>query len=253
LIFGHTTLPYGDWRFSLGVSDREEGYFMVGPSVGRKFGDYFAGLGVYYVEDSKWAYGVMLGRAASETQQGPSFWIFHVNNPDYRRYNVLVAIGKPGIPKEAFDNPYADGMYTALFTDQMGEVLPIAVRSFEEMRVWKRPDEFAQAGGFGQGGLALSLDAIHTDGDYKILQAGLYYTVEQCGPLLVPHIGPVVESETLPGLGTQDLRYGIDFGTYLLPRRPSPFFRGGIIYLGVTALSDFDDYSSILGQVRINL
>jgi hypothetical protein len=253
LLFGMGTLPYGPWRFSLGFSDRLQGYWMGGGQVGREIGEFFGGAALYAVEHGDAAWALMLGRPAREGLWGPSFWAVYLNNPEYRRTNIMVALGKPGIPKEALDNPYSNGIYTAMFTDQMGTVVPIQVRNFEEGRIWMRPDEWAQAGYGDWGGLVLSIDAIDAAVGYKIFQAGLFYTRPKYGPLLCPHVGPIFESERLPDIGRQDWRCGLEFGTYLGHRAPTKFFKAGRVYLGVSALSDFEDYTSVMGELRLEL
>jgi len=227
---------------------------MGGVQVGKTIGSFFAGAGGYLVENSREAYAVMLGRYAEEAQGGPTFWFVHMNNPTYRRFNLNLAVGRPGVPKMALCNNYADGIYSAMFTDQMGDVLPVAVRSYEEGRVWVRPDEWAQEGtGDNRGGLSLYVDYYDADVGYELFHASVFYTHPRCGMLLYPHIGPVFQRERLVGIGYQDWRYGIEVGGYLGSRKPSKFYKAGRFYLGIRVLSDFNDYVSGLGELRINL
>ena len=253
LAFATGTYPYGPWRFSVGASKRERGYWMAGGEVGRDIGEYFAGAALFGVEHGDAAWAVMLGRPAHEGIRGPSFWAVYMNNPEYSRLNIMAALGKPGIPKDALDNPFQNGIYTAMFTDQMGTVVPIPVRNFEEGRIWMRPDEWGQSGYADWGGLVLSVDSIDASVDYKDFQTGLFYTRQRFGPLLFPHVGPIVESERIPGIGRQDWRYGIEVGTYLGNRPPSKFFQAGRVYIGVSAKTDFDNYDSIFGELRLEL
>ncbi|HUU42763.1 MAG TPA: hypothetical protein VMX57_03235 [Planctomycetota bacterium] len=251
--FGVWTVPWNDWRFSIGYSDHSRGYKMGGAQAGRTLDRWFFAGGMYAVESDRPAWAVMAGRAADPSKGDLSFWAVHLNGPTYNRTNINIALGSPGIPREALTNDFADGIYTAMFTDQMGEVVPIPVRGFEEMRIWKRADEYAQPGPGARGGWSLYFDWIDAEVGYEIVESSLFYTHDRLGPLMLPHVGPVFERERLPGLGWQDSRFGIELGAYLGERKTDPFYRGGRFYLGVRGLSDFDDYFSVMGEVRINL
>jgi hypothetical protein len=128
----------------------------------------------------------------------------------------------------------------------------VPVRSYEEMRVWKRPDEYALPGGGSSGGLAVSFDLIRASVGYEILQAGVFYTHDRLGPLVYPHIGPIVESEKLPGVGRQNLRFGVEVGAYVGDRKADKFYDAGRVYFGLSFKSDFDDYRAIMAEVRLN-
>jgi len=228
---------------------------MGGLQAGRTVGDLFFAAGLYLVESDDPAWAVMAGRGMEEGRTGPTFWFVHQDNPEWRKTNLMVAFGKPGIPKAALCNPQSNGIYTALYTDQAGQVVPIEVRNFEEGRIWIRPDEWAQSGtgAGGAGGWALALDSFSADVGYEKFEMELFYTHQRLGACILPHVGGVIEREKLPGIGRQDWRYGIELGTYLGGRQPDKFFQGGRFYIGLRATSDFDDYSSLMGELRLNL
>lgn len=251
LTFAVGTVPYGDWRFSFGGSDRNEGYAMYGPQVGRWIGDFFAAGGYYRIEHDDPAYSLLLGRATDDGQM-PSFWLVRLHNPDYRRTNALVAFGSPGVTRPTLNNVYADGVYTSMFTDQMGSVLPIPVRSFEEARLWRRTDEFAQPAKGHRIGAALSLDYLSTDVGYRKWEVRVPVTIDRLGPMIMPHAGPTVEREDLPGVGRLDEKFGVEFGSYFAKYRDWKFFRGGLFYLGASTKTDFDDSYSFHFEVRLN-
>jgi hypothetical protein len=196
----------------------------------------------------------MAGRWANPGDPYPSFWLFHVNNPTYRRTNFLFVLGGPGVPQAALYNPYADGQYTALFTDQVGDVVPIVVRNFEEGRVWVRTDEWAQAGAGTWGGIAFNLDNLHAYVGYEYTRMELFYTRPSLGPIQCFHVGPTYEKERLPGgPGWQDDRFGLEVGGYIGGMRSCKFYKAGRVYVGIRGISDFDDYDAISFDVRINL
>lgn len=251
LSFAIGTVPAGEWRLSFGASDRNEGYAMYGPQIGRWFGNFFAAGGLYRIEGEGPAYAGLLGRATKDGKD-PSFWLLRFGNPGYRRTNALLAFGAPGVTRPTLNNVYADGVYTSMFTDQMGSVLPIPVRSFEEARLWRRTDEFGQPAEGKKLGVALSVDYLSTDVGYKKYDVRLPVTLNQLGPMIMPHLGPTVEREELPGIGRLDEKIGLAFGSYFWKYRDWKFFRGGLFYLGGSAKTDFNGSHSCTAEVRFN-
>lgn len=68
----------------------------------------------------------------------------------------------------------------------------------------------------------------------------------------MPHLGPTVEREELPGVGRLDEKFGVEFGSYFMKHRDWKFFRGGLFYLGAATKTDFDSSYSFHLEARLN-
>lgn len=260
LHFAIGTLPYDEWLFKVGYSKRENGYRTAGGMIGRFMSNYFVSAGLHEVRDEKEVFSLLVGRfhdpkEKDQKDNDPTFRIAYGNNPDYYRTNIRFAFGRPGVPRRAFANEMGCSLSDAVFTDQLGSVLPIKARSWEETRVWRRTAEWSNPfdeGAIRHGGISVYFDDYkHTSG-YHIWELRMDYVHDRVGTLVTPHAGPRVEYEKIPDVGRQDLRYGFEIGSYFGEfLTDSKFYHGGRVYAGVKVLSDFNEYSAINIEIAI--
>ena len=184
-------------------------------------------------------YSINIGRynRRGDFDKLPSFSLNYLEVPrTYKWTNFRIMFGDAGshYVRPTFDNPVFSGQLDLDVALMLGQLIPDNYRHFDSPLLFLRYDEY--------GRYALRINFIETETSFRKFDANF-----SCNPGweygIFKSNRAIVSFERLhnPAFGWQDNRYHVNAATYLF----------GIIYAGLTWSDDFDNYSNLAIEFRI--
>ena len=195
------------------------------------------GLVGFWEEDM--GYSINIGRHNRPGQFGglPSFALNYLEVPNtYKWMNFRIMFGDKGrhYVRPTFDNPIHSGMLDLDMALMLKQLVGDNYRHFDTPLLFLRYDEYGTA--------ALRINYIDIESNFRRFDANISYNSGK-SLAIIKNLRGVFTFDRMhnPAFGWQDNRYHFNVGGYLFNRA----------YLGTTWSSDFNEYSKLLLELRL--
>lgn len=137
-----------------------------------------------------------VSRACKEAN--PSWWLLRIDDPMYEITNGLVEFGTRGtaVVPRAMANTTWNGISEILMEEALGRAKSNRKDAIGQFAYFESPWQWRKSNEYGT--FVVSGTSLNTANGYKKDNIGAYYTFENFGDMLLPHVGLLYEKERIP-------------------------------------------------------
>lgn len=195
------------------------------------------GLAGGWQEDFGYSFNIGRYNNRGDFANLPSFSLNYLEVPrTYKWTNFRIMFGDAGshYVRPTFDNQVFSGQLDLDVALMLSQLIPDNYRHFDSPLLFLRYDEYGKA--------ALRVNYIETETNFRRFDANLSFNPGWAYGIFQSNRA-IVSFDRMhnPVFGWQDNRYHVNFATYLF----------GKVYTGVTVSEDFDNYSNVALECRI--